>query len=162
MEKRERNAPIWVIFKILNFVLLLYTGYVWLTFSVPPRGMNVLITCGMLLCCLIGNFRLQFTSRVPVLILVLISIFLLSYIVRDAISAQILLGVLIPTLIVYMLPAERQCDLLKSIADWYGIMMLIRLVLFFAVQVVSIYRIHPTILSLSVSTGHLLSRVIRQ
>ena len=92
----------------------------------------------MLLCCLIGNFRLQFTSRVPVLILVLISIFLLSYIVRDAISAQILLGVLIPTLIVYMLPAERQCDLLKSIADWYGIMMLISLVLFFAVQVVSL------------------------
>lgn len=113
----------WVLFKILNFALLLVTSYFWMAFLIAPRIYLFAIDALMILCAMSGEFKLKFNSRVPALVLILVAIFGMTAILRDMTSAQVALLQYFPAILIFMLDKERQTDLLDSVTRWFAVLM---------------------------------------
>lgn len=114
----------WLFFKILNFLLLLFSSYVWITFFFPLRFYLMTVNILMIICVLSGKIKLNYSHRVPMLAGVLLAMVILSAVVFNEISAQVLLFSFLPSILIYMLGRERQMDLLGSVTKWFSVMML--------------------------------------
>lgn len=120
----------WVFFKILNFLLILLTGYFWMAFLIAPRIYLVGIDLLMIACIMMGDIKLQFSKRIPVLLMLLASMFFVTYFLRDAVEAQVMLFMYFPAMLIYMLPPDRQKDLIRSITVWLGVLLSISLAIY--------------------------------
>lgn len=120
----------WPLFKIVNFLYLLVSSYVWIAFMLPGNIVPVFVGLFMIVCFALGKFKLQMTPRIYALLGVLMAYAIYSICIIDVNYGIIMLVSYFPAILLFGLEKSRQQDLLKSITTWLGALLAISLAFF--------------------------------
>lgn len=118
----------WPLFKAVNLIYLLVSGYAWFGFLLPGNIIPALVSVFMVVCFAFGNFNLKFTPRVYSLLGILLLYFLYSTFILGIPYGIIQLTSYFPAILIFMLEPAKQLDLLKYITRWIGILLIIDLI----------------------------------
>lgn len=120
----------WKTFKVLTFLLILVTGYVWFSFIIAPRIYLFAIDVLMIVTLLMSKVRLKSSPHVPLMIITVIVMFFYSLWRRDMITAQVNLLKFSPAILLFMLDKSHQRNLLDSVTKWLGIILSVSMLIF--------------------------------
>lgn len=117
----------WPLFKIVNFIYLLVSSYVWVAFLLPGNIVPVVVGLFMVVCFALGKFKFQATPRIYVLMGVLMLYAIYSTYIIDVKYGIFTLVSYFPAILLFGLDKNHQKELLSSITTWVGILLAVSL-----------------------------------
>ena len=121
----------WLLFKSVNFLVILTSTYMWMTTFLPI--MPLLALFDILLTACIGMLPIKITidRTFGAALLAILGLTLWSIWIDDMASGILTFIQYYPALLLILLPRDYQRDLLASITKWYAIMLLGSLAIYF-------------------------------
>ncbi len=113
----------WPLFKIVNLIYLLVSGYAWFGFLLPSNIIPIVVSMFMVICFGLGNFQTNFTSRVYALFGAIIVYFLVGTYILGAPYGLLMFFSYLPAILIFMLNIPQQQDLLGYVTKWVGIIL---------------------------------------
>lgn len=117
----------WPLFKIINLIYLLVSGYVWFGFLLPSNFIPIAVSIFMIICYALGNFNIKFTPKVYALFGVLLVYFLWSTFIIGIPYGLLMLTSYTPAVLLFMLEKHRQQNLLDFVTKWVCIILIFSL-----------------------------------
>lgn len=128
----------WTIFKVVNFVWLLASTYMWLTTTWPLLPVLFLVNVLMIICLGFMPVKIEFTLKTGVIIAAMSLIVLWETWCYGYVMGMYSLLSYMPVLYLIMLPDEYMRDLLSFTTKWYAIMLIPSLLIYWTTLFVSL------------------------
>lgn len=131
----------WPLFKVISLVFFLLSTNMWAAFYLPTNYIPLIACIFMLMCVMFGKLKLQNTNRAFAILGVLVIYVIYAFFILGSSYGILVFVSYLPALLLYMLPKERQQDLLDFVTKWMGIIMGVSLTFFLIGQVVELPNI---------------------
>lgn len=128
----------WTFYKIVNFIWLLTSTWLWVTTYVPMFPMLILVNAVMVFILTMLPVRIEFTKRTGMILLAIALMTLWQCISAGAVNAAYSLLCYLPALYLTLLPKEAIGSLLKFSTKWLAILLIPALLIYWALFFVSL------------------------
>lgn len=120
----------WTLFKIVNFVWLMSSTYMWLTTALPLTPIVFMVNVAMVVCMSFLPVKIEFTRRVGCVLAALTLVVIWEVHCNGYVMGIYSMMCYLPALYLTMLPDDYLRDLLRTTTKWYAILLIPALLLY--------------------------------
>ena len=137
----------WTFFKIINFIWLLTSTWLWVTTYVPMYPMLILVNVLMIFCLTMLPFKIEFSRQTGLIALAITLMTVWQCWCSGFMVAGYTLLCYMPALYLTLLPGENMKDLLRFSTKWLAILLIPALLIYWSLFFISLPSIgkfiHP-------------------
>lgn len=122
----------WTFYKIINFIWLLTSTWLWVTTYVPMLPMLILVNVMMVFCLTLLPIKIEFTKKTGFIILAITAMTLWQCICSGVVVAGYTLLCYLPALYLTFLPVSSIRSLLEFSTRWLAILLIPALLIYWA------------------------------
>lgn len=131
----------WNIFKIVNFIWLMGSTYMWITTYIPLTPLLILVNIALPICVTMLPIKIEINKTIGRVLAAIVALTIWSIWCEGPVMGLFTFMCYFPALYLIILPREYQADLLNFVTKWYAIMLGIGLVEYFLTFVMSLPNI---------------------